>query len=72
MYDVSLIVGTGLGLIGTYFVSSKSSKVRKYGFIVYFVSNLAWTMYWLLQGNYLPVVQYLLFSVMNVRGLVNN
>lgn len=72
MIDYSLIIGTSMGLIGTYLISSKHSRLRKYGFIVYLLSNLAWTLYWVLQGNYVPVVQYLLFSVMNVRGLLNN
>jgi hypothetical protein len=70
--DLKLIAGVSMGLLGSYLVSSKNVKTRRLAFVVYLVSNLIWSVYWIMDGEYVPLVQYALFSVMNVRGLMNN
>lgn len=70
MYEHYL--GIGMGLLGTYLISGKENKTRRYGFGVYVVSNVAWSIYWVSMGDYVPLVQYALFTVANVRGLLNN
>ena len=65
-------IGIGMGLLGTYLISSKLSKTRRYGFYVYVVSNIAWSAYWIAVGDYVPLIQYVLFTAANVRGIKNN
>ena len=70
--DLKLVAGVSMGLIGSYLVSSPSPKTRWWAFVVYLASNMIWSVYWVTVGEYVPLVQYGLFSVMNVRGLLNN
>jgi hypothetical protein len=65
-------IGIGVGLLGTYLISGKDNKTRKYGFYTYVVSNLAWSAYWISVGDYVPLVQYVVFTVANIRGILNN
>lgn len=65
-------VGIAMGLLGTHLVSSSSKDHRRYGFVVYLVSNLAWSVYWVSVGDYVPLLQYGLFCTYNVRGMLNN
>jgi hypothetical protein len=65
-------IGISIGLIGTVLITSKSNKIRKYGFMTYALSNLAWSVYWISVGDYIPLIQYVVFTVMNVRGIMNN
>jgi len=65
-------IGIGVGLLGTYLISGKENKNRKYGFYTYLVSNIAWSAYWISMGDYVPLIQYFIFSTANVRGILNN
>jgi drug/metabolite transporter (DMT)-like permease len=65
-------LGIGLGILGTFLISGKNNKIRRYGFIVYLVSNLSWSAYWVYMGDYSPLLQYAVFSVFNVMGYLNN
>jgi hypothetical protein len=64
--------GIVLGVLGTHLISSKLSKHRFVGFGVYLMSNLAWAVYWISVGDLVPILQYIIFSTYNVRGMLNN
>lgn len=70
--EYKLVAGVAMGLLGSYLVSSKSVSTRRWAFVVYLGSNLVWSAYWVCVGEYIPLIQYTLFSVCNVRGLLNN
>ena len=72
LFNMAQFLDQGLGILGTFLLTSLSARTRMYGFIVFLLINI--------QGVYLLVVTALwwilvvtpLWLYLNYRGFMNN
>jgi len=54
------------GIVGTYLIANKN----KWGWIFYCYSNVAAIIFLLAVGKYIPIIQYGVYMILNVIGIV--
>lgn len=79
MYLYNLIKGLNansvcslMGILGTYLISTNDNRYRVIGFILYMITNVHWVRFWLKSGDKVVALQFVVFTVLAVNGVVNS
>lgn len=61
-------IGAVFGILGSV-VLAHNSRISKYGFVLYLVSNIAWIIYAMVTSQWAILAQTLMFAVISVYGI---
>lgn len=61
-----------LGIVGVSLLVAKNDKTRLLGFMIAFVSSVAWVVYGFLYSDYNIILQFACYTIINLFGIKNN